>query len=124
MRPVEIISRPADPNGPVLLDDSRIERIEFGSHALSGPARQKRVVPDIIIELAQHTDGLWMWGTSSMIRAGYSGYRLGPKWGKFASTRDAALAAACNEIEARNPEPSVLAWLESLCAPDQLELFA
>ena len=124
MRPVEIIHKPVDPCGHVLLDDSLIEHIEFGSHTLNGPSRHKRVVLDITIELAQHRDGLWMWGTSSMIRGGYSGYRVGAKWGKFARTREDALTAASNEIEARNPPPAVLAWLDSLCAPDQLELFA
>lgn len=125
MQPVEIIHRPVEPYGHVVQDDCLIERIEYGAHNLIGSTKgRKRAVPDIEIEIAQHDDGLWMWGTSSMIRGGYRGYRVGPKWGKFARTREDAIAAACNEIEARNPEPPVLAWLESLCAPEQLELFA
>lgn len=121
MRTVETIRRPVDPYGHVLQDDSQIERIEFGAERLKPSGRS---VPVVTIEIAQHDDGLWMWSARSMIRTGYSGYRVGPKWGKFARTREDAIAAACNEIEARNPPPDMLAWLESLYAPEQLELFS
>lgn len=46
------------------------------------------------IDLHQHTDGTWMWGIT---RAG-GGYRVGPKWGKFAATRDDALHWAVQEL--------------------------
>jgi hypothetical protein len=114
MRTVEIISKPVDPIGHVLQDDEAIERIEYRSDPPNG----------IRIEIAQHDDGLWMWSASGTIVGIYKGYRVGPKWGKFARTRDDAIAAACNEIESRNPTPSMLMWLESLCAPAQLDLFA
>lgn len=42
------------------------------------------------IELHQHTDGLWMWSASFYCDNSGGGYRVGPKWGRFAETRDDA----------------------------------
>lgn len=57
------------------------------------------------VELHQHADGLWMWSVSSV----GSSYKVGPKWGKFAQTRDDALSYARDELlervaKVRNPE--------------------
>ncbi len=53
------------------------------------------------IEIHQHTDGLWMWSSSWCDGGQGSCYRVGPKWGKFAETRDDALFYACRELEQR-----------------------
>ena len=130
MRPVEIIRKPCDPNGEVIHDDSQIETLTFGAARLIGG---KSAVPTVAIELAQHTDGLWMWATHTHFANGGGGYRVGPKWGKFADTRDEALWAACYEIKERlagkRDDPKVIAmidWLDELdgTAPVQQELFA
>ena len=46
------------------------------------------------IELHEHTDGLWMWSVQS---AG-GGYRVGAKWGRFATTQDDARHHAAAEL--------------------------
>lgn len=46
------------------------------------------------IELHRHTDGRWMWSAST---AG-GGYKVGPKWGRFAETRAGALYHAAQEV--------------------------
>lgn len=119
VRPVEIIRKPVDPYGSVIKDDPQVEVFEFGGRRLkpSGKAAQ------ITIEIAPHTDGLWMWSASGLIRTAYSGYRIGPKWGKFAKSRRDAITAACNELVERDPPPEVNNWLERLCGPLQMELF-
>lgn len=50
------------------------------------------------IELHQHTDGLWMWSTSAQAGTRGFGYRIGPKWGKFAPDRASALHWAIKEL--------------------------
>lgn len=122
MRPVEIIRRPVDPDGHVVQDDSLIETLAFGSMRLKGPS--SKIVPNIRIQIAQHIDGLWMWSTSIYLSNQGSTYRVRPKWGRFTRTRQYAITAACNEL-AKNKLPSdVIAWLEQLCGPEQMELFA
>lgn len=119
-RYVEIIRTPVEPHGHVIQDDTQIETLTFGSFRLypSGST------PVVIIEIAQHIDGLWMWSTSMHGSSGGYGYRVGPKWGRFARTRQDAITAACNEIEDRgNATAEVLAWLDQLCGPQQQELF-
>lgn len=49
------------------------------------------------IELHRHADGRWMWSAST---AG-GGYKVGPKWGRFAETRSGALYHAALEIMER-----------------------
>lgn len=120
MRPVEIIRRPVEPHGQVIQDDSAIELFEHGGGKLKPSGR---LAAGITIEVAQHTDGLWMWSASGSIGTGYWGYRVGPKWGKFTGSREDAITAACNEIAERQPPPDVMIWLEQLCGPIQMELF-
>jgi hypothetical protein len=50
------------------------------------------------IEIHRHANGLWMWSISSMADMSGGGYRVGPKWGKFAETREDALFYACEEM--------------------------
>lgn len=72
------------------------------------------------IELHQHTDGLWMWSASFYCDNYGGSYRVGPKWGRFAQTRDDALFYAASEIEDRlKSRPGkeaalVLAWIVTL----------
>lgn len=51
------------------------------------------------IELAQHADGRWMWSVSWQIGTSGSGYRIGPKWGRFAPSRAEAIEEAQAEFE-------------------------
>lgn len=45
--------------------------------------------------------GQWMWSVSWQIGTSGSGYRVGPKWGRFAPTRAEALEEAQAEFDAR-----------------------
>lgn len=47
-----------------------------------------------VIELHQHESGMWMWG----VRHASGGYKVGPKWGRFAYTRSDALYFAADEL--------------------------
>lgn len=84
-----------DPKGPVIQGDPDITLI-LPHPRLAWPLAR--------IELHQHDDGRWMWSAS--ICGG--GYKVGPKWGRFADTRDDArrLAAAelLERIDKRRPE--------------------
>lgn len=53
------------------------------------------------IELHRHVDGLWIWSVSFHADGGGSGYRIGPKWGRFAKSRDDALHWAVDELHTR-----------------------
>lgn len=79
------IIRPVDPDGPVIQGEpDELLRL-----------KHPRLAWDIArIELHRHDDGLWMWSVS--VAGG--GYRVGPKWGKFAATRDDALHHAAQEL--------------------------
>lgn len=120
MRPVEVIRRPVELHGHVIQDDAQIEFLEFGGSRLKPSGK----VAQITIEIARHTDGLWMWGISAFIRTEYRGYRVGPKWGKFAKSRQEAITAACNELMERDPPVEIRNWLDQMCGPSQMELFA
>lgn len=71
------------------------------------------------IELHRHTDGKWMWSTSFQCGDHGNSYRVGPKWGKFAETRDDALFYACAElrskmeIEKHADAKLILSWASS-----------
>jgi len=81
-----------DPLGRVCTDDELDDTIELGDRHLG-----------LRIELARHTDGRYMWGTSFHTPTGGSGYRVGPKWGKFAHSAIEALQHARIEIAERAP---------------------
>lgn len=72
------------------------------------------------IKLHRHDDGLWMWSVAFCCDGEGSGYQVGPKWGKFAETRDDALFYAIAEmrtrLEARKSADAIkiLTWLETL----------
>lgn len=44
-------------------------------------------------------DGRWMWSVSWQIGTSGSGYRIGPKWGRFAPSRAEAIEEAQAEFE-------------------------
>lgn len=122
---------PCDPTGHVITDDSRVETLTFGSIGLLTGAGGKASRPEAAIELAQHTDGTWMWGISYCFADGCGGgYRVGPKWGKFADTRGEAIWAACRELKERiaagQHTEELVNWLDELdgTVPVQQELFA
>ncbi|WP_022727266.1 hypothetical protein [Fodinicurvata sediminis] len=86
------IRRPVEPYGNVVQEESH-ETLRLPHPRIAwGKAR---------IELHQHSDGLWMWATNFNLSGWGGGYRVGPKWGKFADTRDAALHHAVQEIKGR-----------------------
>jgi hypothetical protein len=124
MHPAQTILRPVDPYGPIIQNDDQIEFLVHGKATLFDDQRNHISIPSTTIQIAQHTDGTWMWATQTHSTWSGRGYRIGPKWGKFAPTRQDAIAAACNEIEAQGPDQGVIDWLDSLCAPSQMELFA
>lgn len=108
------IDLPVDPNGPVIRESAEIA--EVLEHCGRDRSHYR-------IELHPHTDGLWMWATSYQISFQGGGYRVGPKWGKFAEDRAGALYHACEELRDRlhrlDPKSNTavrsgLAWLDSL----------
>ncbi len=72
------------------------------------------------IEVHRHVNGLWMWSASFMAESEGSSYRVGPKWGKFAESREDALFFAVEELEARlgrkggSDAALILKWLQAL----------
>lgn len=50
------------------------------------------------IELAQHTDGQWMWGVQLNATNGGFGWRVGPKWNRFAPTKSRARLEAIADL--------------------------
>lgn len=89
-----IIKR-CEPDGPVV--QGEIETVLRLEHPKKLAWAQSR------IEVHPHTDGTWMWSTSVSTygedgQGGHS-YRVGPKWGKFANTREDAIYWAAREIE-------------------------
>lgn len=79
-----------------LADGALIEEIRWGTFKGKGWS-----CPVIAIQLAQHTDNSWMWAHTIYSASVGSSYRIGPKWGKFAPTREQALCAAIEEIRHR-----------------------
>lgn len=87
-----LIIRPVDKDGSVIR--GKIDEVL----TLRDPKRP-RGCPWAEIELHRHTDGLWMWAKNCSDNIGNGGgYRVGPKWGRFAETRADALAAAKDEL--------------------------
>jgi len=75
------------------------------------------------IDLHKHSDGTWMWGVNFSTGHHGRGYRVGPKWGKFAVTREDALFYAARELHAglegdkSSDALKIRAWLASV-APE------
>jgi hypothetical protein len=53
------------------------------------------------LEIHRHTNGLWMWSASFQIENQSASYRVGEKWGKFASTKSDAIFYAVEELESK-----------------------
>lgn len=82
---------------------------------------------DARIEVAQHTDGQWMWSTSWHEGFSGQGYAVGAKWGNFAPSRAVAITKAVAEImkqteSAASDCSEVRAWAARVC-PVQGDLF-
>lgn len=111
--PVAVMRRACDPFGEVLQGEP--------DEYLHLP-RKGNVNPLAEIELHRHSDGQWMWSASYGLLSGSgSSYKVGPKWGRFAATRDDALSAAIDELitgigrrEACPSIPKIFAWARSL----------
>ena len=82
------ITRPIDPDGPVIK----------GAAEITLRLPHPRLAWDLAaIELHRHEDGLWMWS----VQICGAGYKVGPKWGNFAETQAAATYhAACEMLRA------------------------
>lgn len=93
----DVIRRPAvivavDPDGPVIKGE--VDAV----YRLPHP----RLAWDYAtIEIHQHDNGLHMWSASFHADQGGKSYRVGPKWGNFAETREDAIYYAACEILAR-----------------------
>jgi hypothetical protein len=82
---------PCDPDGAVITDNIAVV-FELPHSNLPALAAGR-------IELHPHDDGRWMWATSCQFSHGAGGgYRVGPKWGKFARDRQNALHWAIEEL--------------------------
>lgn len=106
------IRRPVDVDGQVIPIDQIDEVLSWEGTGFWNRAR---------IELhVDRTSGLFMWASSFGAHERGSGYRVGPKWGKFAPTRESALHWAVAEIKERMGEPraacdrKIVAWLDGL----------
>lgn len=102
------VVRPIDPDGDVVMGDID-ETLEW----------QRRPWIYARIELHRHDDGLWMWSASWGVGGAGSGYRVGPKWGRFAVNRADALHYAVKELLDRLPRDDpdakkIRRWAESL----------
>ncbi|MCG7522239.1 hypothetical protein [Ruegeria sp. Ofav3-42] len=104
---------PVDTYGPVIQGDV--------DEVLTLPNKKQPLgAPTARIELHKHTDGRWMWSTSAELECRGFGYRVGPKWGKFAASRDDALHWARKELceklsrEDGHKVRTVLTWANSL----------
>lgn len=76
---------PVDPDGPVIQ----------GAPDVTLRLPHPRLAWDLaVIELHEHEDGRWMWAVSG---AG-GGYKVGPKWGRFAATQEEAMRFAAIEL--------------------------
>lgn len=81
--------------------------------------------------MARNDDGRWMWAVSFFSRTWGFGYAPLPKCGNFAADREAALARGVDELldrllkkkERGKDECEVIAWLETLKARKQGDLF-
>ncbi|MCD1620829.1 hypothetical protein K7H20_22480 [Salipiger manganoxidans] len=76
---------PVDPNGPVIQGEPDIV-LRLPHSRLAWALAE--------IELHQHEDGRWMWATGTC----GGGYKVGPKWGKFAATQQEATRYAAAEL--------------------------
>lgn len=109
------IIRPVEPYGSVI-DEQEIDEVLRFKHPKMAWDRCR-------IELHQHMDGLWMWSTSCCTNSESYGYRVGPKWGKFADRKCDALWLAVEEIKQRflnrggTQGRQILKWAEQLRPP-------
>ncbi len=103
------IRKPVDPYGPT---------VDGEAHETLCLPHPRNAWNKARIELHQHDDGLWMWATQFQLSSWGGGYHVGPKWGKFAETRDAALFHAVQELKA------TLAGKENTTDKERRELIA
>jgi len=83
--PAQPLLQPVDPDGDVV----------HGSPDLTLRLPHPRLAWDLAtIQIHQHEDNTWMWAVSC---AG-GGYKVGPKWGRFAATQEEATRFAAAEL--------------------------
>ena len=85
------LMRPEPIRGPVLAYGEVVQEEPHETFILPHP----RLAWDMaVIELHQHESGMWMSG----VQHASGGYKVGPKWGRFAYTRYDALYFAADEL--------------------------
>lgn len=82
------IQRGVDPDGMVV--EGHIHTVLRLPHPRSGDRAR--------IEVHPH-ERLWMWATAFQIGTHGSGYRVGPKWGRFANSMEDAIFWAVRELQ-------------------------
>lgn len=91
------IIRPVDPDGHVVQGEPD-EEIAWSGRGVK-----------TLLQIHQHTDGLWMWSVSFETSETGVHYRVGPKWGRFATTRRDAVTLAMQELRERVDESQQIA---------------
>lgn len=81
--------------GPILRPVERDGAVIQGMPDVTLRLPHPRMAWDLAcIELHEHEDGLWMWS----VQICGAGYKVGPKWGKFAQTQADATYFAASEM--------------------------
>lgn len=83
-RPTPVL-QPVDADGPVVPGQPDV--------VLRLP-HQKYAWDLACLQLHEHDDGRWMWA----VQSASGGYKVGPKWGRFADTQAQALAFSAAEL--------------------------
>lgn len=99
------IIRPVEPNGEVIPAAAIAEVIDHKGQGFSAQ-----------IQLHPTTGGMWMWSTGYSTPKGGACYQVGPKWGRFARTRQGALEHACEELRAKTANCMSQSTHAALCA--------
>lgn len=81
----KLLCRHVDPDAAVIQGEAHVT-LTLPHPCLAWPLAE--------IELHQHDDGKWMWSACCCM----GGYKVGPKWGKFAETKDEARRLAAAEL--------------------------
>jgi len=89
-------------------------------------------LPRASVQVAQHTDGRWMWAITFSTSSGGEGYAPHAKWGRFTQDRDAAVKEGIKEMLERLARRNwtakqiekLLAWAREQAAPKQQDMFS
>lgn len=78
----------------------KLEPVDLGGEVIHGAPDitfrlpHPRMAWDLMqLQIHEHEDGRWMWAVTTCT----GGYKVGPKWGRFADTQEAAVRFAAAE---------------------------